>query len=78
MTLVRLCELSRRGAPAVVSDGFSPLPLLRAGFRELTETSLTYKALDLVFEVNTLLGIMAVVLMKAIVFGLVSPVGRRP
>ena len=78
MTLVRLCELSRRGAPMVISGRFSPLPLLRAGCREPTETSLTYQTLDLVFEVNTFIGVMVVVLMKEAVFGLVSLIGRRP
>ena len=78
MTLVRLCWLPGKGASAVVSDGFSLLPLLRASFCEPTETFLTYQALDLIFEVNTLVGIMAVVLVKMAVFGLVSPIGRRP
>lgn len=75
MALVKLCGLSMRGVPVVASGRFSPWPLLRAGCREPTETSLAYQALDLVFEVNTLLGIVAVVLMEMAVFGLVSPVG---
>ena len=78
MTLVRLCWLSGRGTPAVVSDGFSPLPLLRASIRESAEASLTNQALDLIFEVNTLLGIMAVILVKTTIFGLVFPIGRSP
>ncbi|GMP99020.1 hypothetical protein CsSME_00046667 [Camellia sinensis var. sinensis] len=77
MTLVRSCWLPWRGAPAFVSDGFSPLPLLGASFREPTETSLTDQAFDLVFEVNTLFGVMTVVLVEATVFGLASPVRRR-
>ncbi|GMP30311.1 hypothetical protein CsSME_00005032 [Camellia sinensis var. sinensis] len=78
MTLVGLCWLPWRGAPAVVPNGFSPLPLLGTSFREPTETSLKDQALDLVFEVNTLFGVMVVVLVEAIVFGLVLLVGRRP
>ncbi|GMP90205.1 hypothetical protein CsSME_00041441 [Camellia sinensis var. sinensis] len=78
MTLVGLCWLPRRGVLAVVPDGFSPLPLLGASFCEPTETPLTDQALDLVFEVNILFGVMVVVLVEAAVFGLVSPVGRRP
>jgi len=78
MAKVRLCWLPGRSAPTVVSNGFGPLPLLRAGVRELTETSLTYQALDLIFEVNTLLSIRTVVLVKTVIFGLVSPIGRRP
>ncbi|GMP81274.1 hypothetical protein CsSME_00036035 [Camellia sinensis var. sinensis] len=78
MTLVGLCWLPWRGVPAVVSDGFSLLLLLGASFRESTETPMMDQALDLVFEVNTLFGIMAMVLVEAAVFGLVSPVGRRP
>ncbi|GMP44828.1 hypothetical protein CsSME_00013593 [Camellia sinensis var. sinensis] len=77
MTLVGLCWLPWRGAPAVVSNGFSPLPLLRASFREPTEIPLTDQALNLVFKVNTLFGVMVVVLVEAVVFGLVSPVKRR-
>ncbi|GMP72671.1 hypothetical protein CsSME_00030611 [Camellia sinensis var. sinensis] len=78
MTLVGLCWLPWRGVPVVIPDGLSPLPLLGASFREPTETSLTDQALDLVFEVNTLFGVMAVVLVEAAIFGLVSPIGRRP
>ncbi|GMP80320.1 hypothetical protein CsSME_00035463 [Camellia sinensis var. sinensis] len=78
MTLVGLCWLPWGGAPAVVPNGFSPLPLLGASFREPTETPLMDQAVDLVFEVNTLFGVMAVVLVEAAVFGLVSSVGRRP
>lgn len=51
------------------------MPLLRAGVREPAKTSLAYEGLDLIFEVNALIGVMAMVLVKAAIFGLVFLIG---
>lgn len=74
MALVMLGGLPGRTAPAVISTGLGPLSLLGAGIGESGESPLTYEGLHLVLEVDTVIGVMAMVLVKAAVFGLVLAV----
>ena len=75
-TLVRWALVSGRGAPTVVSEGLSLLSLLRVDICEPTETPLTYQGFDLVLEIDTVVRVMAVVLVETAIFGLVFPAGR--
>ena len=54
------------------------MPLLWAGIREPAETPLTNEGLDLILEVDTVISVVAVVLVEATIFGLVFSVGRDP
>lgn len=74
MALVMLGGLPGRTVPAVISAGLGPLPLLGAGICEPGESPLTYEGLHLVLEVDTVISVMAMILVKAAVFGLVLAV----
>ena len=74
MALVMLGWRPGRSAPAVISSGLGPLSLLGAGICEPAEAPLTYEGLHLVLEVDTVISVMAVILVKAAVFGLVFPI----
>ena len=63
-------------ASAIVPGKVSSLPLCGAGVCETAEAALADEGLDLVFEVDALVGSMAMVLVEATVFGLIFPGGR--
>ena len=61
---------------AIVPGKVGSLPLWRAVICESAETALAYEGLDLIFEVNTLVGGMTMVLVETAVFGLIFSSGR--
>ena len=76
MALVRWGLIAGWCLSAIVPGEVGSLSLWRAVICELAEAALAYEGLDLIFEVNTLVGGMTMVLVEAAVFGLIFSSGR--